>query len=81
MSESLCYQILPFLMEHKVGANKSILVVSPLVALMEDQLYRLKRRGVRASSLSSATSVAKENIYISVPGIDNLFHCALKPLP
>ena len=30
-------------MEHKLGGSKAILVVSPLVALMEDQVYRLKK--------------------------------------
>ena len=35
----LCYQTLPFLMEHKLGGNRAILVVSPLLALMEDQVY------------------------------------------
>ena len=57
--KSLCYQTLPFLMEHKLGGSKAILVVSPLVDLMEDQVYRLKKRGVIASILSSPTSVGK----------------------
>ena len=35
---------------------KAILVVSPLVALMEDQVYILKKHGVRASILGSSTS-------------------------
>ena len=56
--KSLCYQTLPFQMEHKLGGNKGILVMSPLVALMEDQVYRLKKYGVRASILSSSTSVS-----------------------
>ena len=36
-------------MEHKLGGSKAILVVSPLVALMEDQVYILMKHGVRAS--------------------------------
>ena len=47
-------------MEHKLGGSKAILVVSPPVALMEDQVYILKKHGVRASILGSSTSVAKE---------------------
>ena len=47
-------------MEHKLGGSKAILVVSPQVALMEDQVYILKKHGVRASILGSSTSVAKE---------------------
>ena len=38
-------------MEHKLGGNRAILVVSPLVALMGDQVYGLKKSGVRASSV------------------------------
>ena len=43
-------------MEHKLGGSKAILVVSPLVALMEDQVYILKKHGVRASILGSSIS-------------------------
>ena len=50
--QSLCYQTLPFLMEHKLGGSKAILVVSPLVALMEDQVYILKKHGVESFNLS-----------------------------
>ena len=56
-NRSLSYQILPFLMGHKLGENRVILVDSPLVALFVD---RLKKRGVRASILSSATLVTKK---------------------
>ena len=27
-------------MEHKLGGNRDVLVVSPLVAIMEDQVYK-----------------------------------------
>ena len=52
----------------------SPLVISPLVALMEDQLYILKKHGVRALILGSSTSVAKENIAtVECLGRDNFF--------
>ena len=38
-------------MEHERGGSKAILVVSPLVALMEDQVCILMKHGVRASIL------------------------------
>ena len=66
-------------MEHKLGRNKAILVVSPLVALMEDQVYRLKKHGVRASILRSSTLVAKDNIAtVECLGRD-IFFCSGSP--
>jgi len=48
--KSLCYQI-PALMRHGVGV-----VVSPLIALMQDQVAALCEVGVAAACLNSATS-------------------------
>ena len=48
--KSLCYQ-LPALIRHGVG-----LVVSPLIALMQDQVAALKQFGVRAAFLNSTLS-------------------------
>ena len=75
--KSLCYQTLPFLMEHKLDGDRAIIIVSPLVALMEDQVVGLKKHGVRASILSSSTSVSKDNIATGECLCrDNLFFCA-----
>ena len=49
-------------MEHKLGGDRAVIIVSPLVALMEDQVTGLKKHVVRASILSSSTSVSKDNI-------------------
>lgn len=46
--KSLCYQI-PALVRHGIG-----LVVSPLIALMQDQVNALKEAGVRAAFLNSS---------------------------
>ena len=48
--KSLCYQI-PSLLRPGVG-----LVVSPLIALMSDQVAALRQAGVAAARLDSGTS-------------------------
>ena len=63
--KSLCYQTLPFVMDHKlsqVGTQKSsaVLVVSPLVALMVDQVRSLRSRGVKSSIITSESGIARD---------------------
>ena len=47
--KSLCYQLPALMMEG------SVLVVSPLIALMEDQVQQLSRRGIKAMYFKSDT--------------------------
>ena len=51
--KSLCYQI-PALMREGIGV-----VVSPLIALMQDQVAALREAGVRAAFLNSSLSAAE----------------------
>jgi ATP-dependent DNA helicase RecQ len=50
--KSLCYQ-LPALATGDMPARPLVVVVSPLIALMSDQLRRLRAAGVRATMLAS----------------------------
>nr|XP_043610948.1 ATP-dependent DNA helicase RecQ-like [Erigeron canadensis] len=46
--KSLCYQVPPLI------ANKTAIVISPLLSLMQDQVMSMKQRGIKAEHLSSA---------------------------
>lgn len=73
--KSLCYQVLPFVMDQKrESSGSAVIVVSPLVALMEDQVSGLRKRKVNASIITSSTSVSQDNICRDRNlGSDNLF--------
>ena len=65
--KSVCYEVLPFVMDHKrgklgtgSGSYSIVLVISPLVSLMVDQVISLRARGVTAAVLSGHRGVAKE---------------------
>jgi ATP-dependent DNA helicase RecQ len=61
--KSLCFQALPFLFDHRCASRRNcVIVFSPLVALMADQVKNLKKKGVQAVVISSDTrdTIAKE---------------------
>ena len=63
--KSVCYECLPFLYDMKLDRHLSeqersvVLVISPLVSLMVDQVSSLRSRGVPAAILSSQRSIDK----------------------
>ena len=65
--KSLCYQ-LPILMTEGI-----CLVISPLIALMEDQVKSLESKGIKALALSS-----KLNRHETIIAFDNLTHGKFK---
>ena len=55
--ESICFQLVPFLLDFKLNRTtvpqverSVVLVISPLVSLMVDQVSGLQRRGVPAGN-------------------------------
>ena len=69
--KSVCYEVLPFIMDCKLGrvAGESgqcsaicsvVLVISPLISLMVDQVLSLRRRGVDAAIITSGGGVNKD---------------------
>ena len=49
--KKICFQILPFVFDHKGGGNHAVVIVSPLIALMINQVKSLRCKGVTASIL------------------------------
>ena len=61
--KSLCYEVLPFVLGHKLERQDClVIVVSPLVSLMTDQVQSLRRRSVRCAIMSSGGRVDKEYV-------------------
>lgn len=57
--KSLCYECLPFLFDYKLRRREkrdrcTVLVLSPLISLMVDQVSSLRKRGICAAILSSS---------------------------
>ena len=56
--KSICYQVLPFVLTTCGNQRKAaLLVVSPLIALIVDQVQSLRSRGVKSSVITSQSGV------------------------
>jgi ATP-dependent DNA helicase RecQ len=71
--KSICYQI-PALMSEGVT-----IVVSPLIALMKDQVDGLKNNGVAAEFLNSSQSTSEQNRVLNLLRHDKLKLCYVAP--
>ena len=70
--KSICYQCLPFLFDYKLGKvdlpllNQSVvIIVSPLVSLMVDQVAKLRARGVEAAILGGIAAGVDGQLLVS----------------
>ncbi|MBO6512710.1 MAG: ATP-dependent DNA helicase RecQ [Phycisphaerales bacterium] len=54
--KSLCFQLPALVMNEECGGEGVGLVFSPLIALMEDQVHALTKRGIRAAYVNSTVS-------------------------
>ena len=48
--KSLCYFVLPSIFNDLRGTTSSIVVISPLIALMKEQVQKFKEKGVTIAS-------------------------------
>ena len=56
VGKSICYEVLPFMFDKNLGTDNSlVIVVSPLVSLMVDQVRSLRSRSVKASVMFCTT--------------------------
>jgi ATP-dependent DNA helicase RecQ len=70
--KSLCYQMMAFLKP----ADHMVLVVSPLIALMHDQVIKAKNLGLKAACINSSLSISEREAVqnkIAARQIDILF--------
>ena len=78
--KSLCYQVLPFVMDYKYSCtgtqSSSVLVISPLIALMIDQVGSLRSRGVKCF-IATSKGVKKKFLATDLSfSTDSLLFCA-----
>ena len=59
--KSLCYQ-LPAMLQARSKPGSVTIVVSPLIALMQDQVIYLRSRGIQAAMLGSSVSAADKRL-------------------
>ena len=84
--KSMCYQALPFVMDYKLGRigtsmSSVVVVVSPLISLIVDQVENLRNRGVSSSVITSGSDLVKP--YLATEAsicTDSLLFCAPEAL-
>ena len=72
------YQTFPFVMFFKNDCkNCTVVVISPLITLMGEQVRGLRKKGLKAFIMTSSKSLTEGNITINEGLVeDKLFFCA-----
>ena len=87
LRKSICYECLPFLYDYKLGNTEpsqgaTVLVVSPLISLMINQVESLRHRGVSAAILSGSSGTVERDMQATSlkPGQYSLVYTAPEAL-
>ena len=57
--KSLCYQTLPFVMEHELGGDRAVIIVSALVAILSSS------SSVSKVNIGTEECLCRDNLYFS----------------
>ena len=72
--KSAIYQALPYCAESLEGSSRAmVLVISPLIALMRDQVSSLRAKGVRACYLGSHCSAEEDDMIVYSGAYSHVF--------
>lgn len=79
--KSICYQVLPYLFDAKFDKQtpSAVLIVSPLLSLMVDQVRTLREQGARAAILTSESSVPDAGLIASSADLSLATHLFSSP--
>ena len=58
---SLCYQTLPFVMEHELGGDRAVIIVSALVAILNSST------SVSKDSIGTEECLCRDNLFFYAP--------------
>ena len=66
--KSLCFHTLPFVFDYKLALTdvSAVLVITPLIALMVDQVRSLRSKGVKASVVTSGTTTTHGSVPVDL---------------
>ena len=88
--KSICYEVLPFMHDFQLRRSGTtpeckaslVLVISPLISLMADQVLSLRRRGVRSAVLTGAGSGVGQELVATDEDLSacSLLYCAPEAL-